>query len=82
MRVAACAIAVLLAAGLAAEASPDQFIGRLVTDVRVETTEGLDVAAGVLDLVETRQGNGIKVAMPKTRFSGKRPTFFAVAKSS
>ncbi|HTM31284.1 MAG TPA: POTRA domain-containing protein [Vicinamibacterales bacterium] len=39
-----------------AEASVDQWLGRLITDVRVQTLAGAVVDASVLELVETRLG--------------------------
>ncbi|MCC7240324.1 MAG: BamA/TamA family outer membrane protein [Acidobacteria bacterium] len=61
MRVLAVAVAGLLAAVPAARASTQDYVGRIIVDVRIQTTDGVEVAAGVRDLVETRVGEPLSM---------------------
>ena len=54
-------VLVTTAATAAQAQSIDPLIGRLVTDVAVETTEGSSVDAGVTELVETRIGEPLSL---------------------
>lgn len=61
MRVLAVAVAGLLAAASAAFADVQDLVGRTIVDVRIETTEGVAVAGGVAELVETRVGDPLSM---------------------
>jgi outer membrane protein insertion porin family len=60
--VIALVTALVTTAATAAQAqSVEPLIGRLVTDVAVETTEGTSVGPGVLELIETRLGEPLSL---------------------